>query len=105
MSQAAHTVLEPISRRAPSRGKSERQAKAFRIYAIDLMRSRQSPAADFIAWIVELGFDTLLLALPRHRGSADIDAIPAIASVAAAAGMNVHLDLRLDVAWDDSSAL
>jgi starch synthase (maltosyl-transferring) len=68
-----------------------------RTYALNLVRSRHDTPV-LVASIADLGFDTLLLALPRHRGSADVDMLPPIVDTAAAAGLQVQLDLALHIA-------
>jgi starch synthase (maltosyl-transferring) len=68
------------------------------VYMMNLMRSRQIPDAAFLSWIKDLGFDTLLLTLPHHFGTADIGALPPIVSAATGAGLRVQLDLILGIA-------
>jgi starch synthase (maltosyl-transferring) len=70
---------------------------------LNLLRSRQAAEAGLLAWIAGLGFDTLLLCLPRHAGSAAIGTLPPIAAQAAAAGLEVRLDLALGVAPDGAA--
>jgi starch synthase (maltosyl-transferring) len=50
-----------------------------------------------------LGFDTLLLALPRNTGSADIGVLPPILDAAIAAGLEVRLDLVLHRAGEGAA--
>lgn len=69
-----------------------------RVYAVDLTHSLRVPPAGLLERIAELGFDTLLLALPRHLGTADIETLPPIAEAAAASGLHVHIDLALEIA-------
>src|SRR5882757_2329683 len=73
-----------------------------RIYMMNLARSRGRPPTALLAWIGDLGFDTLLLALPPHFGTADVGVPPPIVSAAAESGLRVQLDLRLDIASDDA---
>ncbi|MBR0662900.1 DUF3416 domain-containing protein [Roseomonas hellenica] len=75
-------------------------ARPRRIYALNLIRSWHEAPSDLAASIAELGFDTLLLALPRHLGSADVDTLPPIVEAAAAAGLQVQLDLALHIAGE-----
>ena len=75
-------------------------AAARRIYALDATRSQHALPAGLLPWIADLGFDTLLLALPRHCGSIDIDLSPLLAEAARAAGLKLRFDLVLDIARD-----
>jgi len=80
---------------------------------LDVMRSCRIPLPAMLSWITGLGFDTLLLALPRHHGTADIAGFPPseiadfspIVEAASRAGLHVQLDLRLDIAGDAASAV
>jgi starch synthase (maltosyl-transferring) len=105
MSRAAQTVLEPISLKVTPAVKPGNQANVRRVYAADLTRSGRTLAPDFLSSILWLGFDTLLLALPRHIGTADIQALPPIIDRAVLAGLDVHLDLRLDIAGETAHAV
>ncbi len=102
MSHVTHSLVEPTSRQATpdaAQGTPRGTPASFRrVYLLSLERSRQPPAPDFLPWIADTGFDSLLLSLPPRVGTADIGALPPIAAAAAAAGLNVHLDLTLDVA-------
>ena len=99
MSQAEITTTRP-----PRSGtKRESSYDTSRIYMLDFMRSRRPPSADLLAWIVEAGFDTLLLSLPPYMGTADIAALPPIVDAAAKSGLRTHVDLILDVARDTAS--
>src|SRR5258708_33965360 len=73
-----------------------------RIYMMNLARSRGRPPTALLAWLGDLGFDTLLLALPPHFGTADVGTPPPIVAAAAKLGLRVHLDLRLDIASQDA---
>ena len=84
---------EPRPRPAPAN-------RIRRVYALDLMHSLRPPEPALLDWIAELGFDTLLLSLRRHRGTADITTLPPIAEAARTFGLHVQLDLALDVAGD-----
>ena len=75
------------------------------VYMLDLMRSREPPLPDLLSWISDTGFDTLLLALPRYIGTADILSLAPIAEAAARSGLHVQLDLRLDIAGDAASVV
>jgi starch synthase (maltosyl-transferring) len=108
MTEAAHTTLGTIPRDVGPRpvrrsAKQPPPASPRRVYMVDLMRSRGVAAGEFIAWIGELGFDTLLLGLPPHFGTADVTELPPIAEAAAAAGLRVHVDLTLDLARESSA--
>src|SRR5580704_7719075 len=98
MSQAAQTVLEPISRKVTPDARPGSQVTLRRVYAVNLMRSRGIPPSDFLSSIRWLGFDTLLLALPRDIGTADVKRFPRIVDAARVTGLDVYLDLRLDIA-------
>src|SRR5580658_3142359 len=105
MSQAAQTVLEPLSRKVTPVMTSGAQYGVRRVYAVDAMRSRRTLASDFLSSIQWMGFDTLLLALPRHIGTADIEVLPPLVDRAVRSGLDVHLDLRLDIAGETAHAL
>jgi hypothetical protein len=104
MRQAAQTSPIPATPR-------EQQAKPIqsnrprRVYALDLTHSLRPPDPALLDRIAELGFDTVLLALPRYLGTADITTLPPIAEAAAAAGMRVQIDLALDVAGEAASVV
>ena len=98
MTEAAHTALGTIPRRGKQYVKCPTSGTNRRVYVMDLMRSRQTPPSGLLSWIGELGFDTLLLSLPQHFGTADIGDLPPIVDAAAASGLNVHLDLTLNCA-------
>jgi len=70
---------------------------------VALTRSREAPPRRLLDWLVETGFDTLLLALPRSLGSDDISRLPPIVEVATAMGLRVHLDLALHLSGQDSA--
>jgi starch synthase (maltosyl-transferring) len=72
---------------------------------LNLTRSLQPPSRDFLEWLTATGFDTLLLALPRDFGTADVVALPSIVEDATAAGLKVHLDLMLHVAGENAPAV
>src|SRR5882724_12005824 len=103
MTQAGHTTLDPVSRTVAPGTKPRPPAAARHVYMIDCARSRLAQAVGFLSWIKDLGFDTLLLSLPRDSGTADIASIPPIAETAAASGLRVELDLRLDIAGETAS--
>jgi starch synthase (maltosyl-transferring) len=64
------------------------------------VHSLRPPEPALLDGIAEFGFDTLLLALPRHLGTADIATLPPIAEAAADRGLHVHIDLVLDIMGD-----
>ena len=72
---------------------------------LNLTRFLQPPSRDFLEWLTATGFDTLLLALPRDFGTADVVALPPIVEDATAAGLKVHLDLMLHVAGENAPAV
>ncbi|MGD0430165.1 MAG: alpha-1,4-glucan--maltose-1-phosphate maltosyltransferase [Acetobacteraceae bacterium] len=98
MTDTAHITLGSVLPRVTKNATTPPPPSPRRVYTMDLMRSRHAPSAALIPRIKELGFDTLLLALPAGVGTADIEDPPPIAAAAAAAGLHVHLDLALDVA-------
>jgi len=105
MSQSVNTILRADQQRGALKAKREARAVSRRVYMMDLRRSRQTPAPALLSWIAMNGFDTLLLSLPRHFGTADLPTLPPIVERAAEAGLNVHLDLALDSASDTAPAV
>ncbi len=98
------TILHPTTKREPD-AKPAPAAGIRRIYTLNLARSRRGPGSDLLTRIADLGFDTLLLSLPPHLGTADIASLPPIAEAAAVAGLNVQLDLALDKASESASVV
>ena len=72
---------------------------------VQLTRSCQAPPRRLLDWLTETGFDTLLLALPRFLGTADVPVLPPIVDAAAAVGLRVHLDLTLDLAREGTAVV
>src|SRR5271165_416318 len=110
MNQATRTITKPIDQRVieeirPGEVRPERRASPPRVYAIDLTRSRRSAPHALMSWIADAGFDTLLLSLPRHFGTADVAVLPPIVEMAARSGLRVHLDLVLHVAGESSPSV
>jgi starch synthase (maltosyl-transferring) len=100
--QAADPTIGPVPRQLARVSTRGAEAGARAVYTMNLMRSRGSPESAFVAWLRELGFDALLLALPRCCGTSDIDGVPAVAEAAASAGLRVYLDLTIDIAGDSA---
>lgn len=103
MTQAPPPTLRPNLQSMTQGATGRGPARPQRIYALNLMRSRHDVPSDLIASIVDLGFDTLLLTLPPHLGSADVDTLPPIVEAAGAAGLQVQLDLVLHIAREDAA--
>jgi starch synthase (maltosyl-transferring) len=76
-----------------------------RVYVLNLLRSRRAARDALLSWLETSGFDTLLLSLPPHFGSADIAALPPIVQSAVSSGLRVQLDLRLDIARDGTTVV
>jgi starch synthase (maltosyl-transferring) len=57
---------------------------------------------DFLDWLAATGFDTVLLALPRYFGTADVT-LPPLVAAARDRGLNVTLDLTLHMAREEST--
>jgi starch synthase (maltosyl-transferring) len=105
MSQVTHTIIRPIETRVAEKTQQQRPLAHHRVYAIDLTRSRNASPSDLLSWVADTGFDAMLLALPRHMGTADIAAIPPIVEAAVASGLRVQLDLTLDIARDTAASV
>jgi starch synthase (maltosyl-transferring) len=116
MRQAEQTTLPTISPRVARDSKPGTQPETtavgtietvgfHRVIAMDLARSRRAGPKALLSWIVDTGFDTILLSLPPNLGTADIASLPPIAGAAREMGLHVQLDLVLDVAGDTASAV
>ncbi len=102
MSQTAQTAPRPPIDTATRDAKRPSVASARRIYAVNQTRSRQTASGDLLSWLKDTGFDTVLLALPRHVGSGDSTPLAPIVDAASRVGLHVHIDLRLDITKDDT---
>src|SRR5665213_2008867 len=105
MSQAAHPNAPIQARTAMPDAKQGRPNGLRRVYALNIRRSRNPPPPDLVPWIVDTGFDTVLLSLPGSHGTVDVDALPQVAELLIAAGLEVHLDLSLDLARDTATVV
>lgn len=105
MRQAAHSLSEPASRQTLPYTSPGKTAANRRVYLLAMERSRRQPPPGFLSWVTDLGFNGLLLASPRFSGSHDIDPPPRFVEAAVAAGLDVHLDLILDIASETTATV